>query len=158
MGLSARIQEIHAVIRGKRPVVVFTGAVDTVERFFVKQAFQPVLSRHSLECLHDKLVIIRRHIGLGIDESQLVLSRSHLIMLRLRRHAHTPELDVHVFHEGGNTRLNDTIIVIIQFLSLGRHRAEKRAPCIDQVFPLQIFFRIDDKILLLRADAGHNLL
>ena len=39
----ARIQQVDAIVRGQRPVVVLTGTIDTCERFLMQQTFQTVL-------------------------------------------------------------------------------------------------------------------
>ena len=39
----ARIKQIDAIISGQRPVVMFTGTIDTGKWFFMKQADQALL-------------------------------------------------------------------------------------------------------------------
>ena len=44
----ARIQQVDAIVRGQRPVVVLTGTIYTCERFLMQQTFHTVLACYSL--------------------------------------------------------------------------------------------------------------
>ena len=44
--------------------------------------------------------------------------------------------------------------MVVQLLSLRRHRAKESPPGIDQVLPPKVFFPVDKKVLLLCADRG----
>ncbi len=117
----------------------------------MKQAAEAVARRHSFQRLHDQLIVIHRHVDLLVNRRQLVLSRSHLIVLCLRGYAQLPQLHVHVMHEGGDPRPERPEIMIVQLLALRRHRAEQRPSREDQIHPFQVVGAVDDEILLLRA-------
>ena len=152
----ARIQHVDAVVRGQGPVVVLAGSVNTLERLLVEQALHTVLARHSLERLHDDLVVVHRDIRLGIDGGQLMLRRSHLVVLGLRRHAHFPQFFIDILHEGCDPLADRSEVVVVHLLALRRHRAEQGASGIDQVLPLQELVCIYKEIFLLRADRGRH--
>ena len=99
VGCPPRIQQVLALVRGKGPVVVLTGAVDAGKGLLVEETLHAVLRGHPLQRLHDDLVVVHRHISLGVDGSQLVLGRRHLIVLGLGCHAHLPQLLIDVLHE-----------------------------------------------------------
>ena len=86
----ARIQHVDAGVGSQRPVVMFTGTVDALERFFMEQAMKALLFRYLFQSLHNQLVVVYRHIALYKDRGQFMLSRSHLIVLRFRRHTKSP--------------------------------------------------------------------
>ena len=72
---------IDTVVCCDRPVVMLSGAVHACKRLLMKQALEAVSACHHLQSLHDNLVVVYGHIGLCVDGSQLVLRRSHLIVL-----------------------------------------------------------------------------
>ena len=147
----ARIKHIYAVIRCKRPVVVLTGTVDTCERFFMEQAFQPMLARNSLQCLHYDLVVVYCNVCLCIDRSQLMLCRSHLIVLCLCRNSDFPQLLVDILHKRRNSLTDCSEIVIVKLLTFRRHSSEQCTSCIDQVFSLLKLLSIYKEVFLLRS-------
>ena len=83
----AGFQKINPVVCRNRPVVVLARSVYARKRLFMQQTLQTMTSRHLLQCLHNELVMIRRHICGRINRSQLMLRRSNLIVLRFRGHA-----------------------------------------------------------------------
>ena len=48
----ARIQQVHAVVRYHRPVVMLTGTIHAGKRLLVQQTFQIVTAGNFLHCLH----------------------------------------------------------------------------------------------------------
>ena len=69
---------------------MFSGAVDSLERLFMKQAGKAVAAGNLFHRLHHQLVMIHRQVRLGVDSRQLMLGGSHLVMLGLRRYAQLP--------------------------------------------------------------------
>ena len=104
---------------------MFTAAIDAGKWFFMKQADQIMSCRYLLHDFHRKLVMVRGNIGRRINRRQLVLGRRHLVMFRLRENTELPEFIVQVFHISGNSRFNNTEIVIVHFLSLWRFCSEQ---------------------------------
>jgi len=82
-----RIQEIGAVIRGQRPVVMLTRTIDARKGLLMKEAGHAVASGHLLKCLHDNLVVVNSLVYTLVDRRKLMLGRSHLVVLCLGRHA-----------------------------------------------------------------------
>ena len=149
----ARIHQIDAIIRYERPVVVLTGAIDTGERFLMKQALETMAWCGLLHDLHHQLVMVDRKVRLIIDRCQLMLCRCDLVMLGLRGDTELPELYIHIAHEGSDAMTDGTEIVIIELLALRRHDAEEGTPRIDEVLPLQILVPVDQEVLLLCTDG-----
>ena len=147
----AGVQKIFAAVGGKRPVVVLARAVHARERLFVQQAHHAVPVRHALHALHDELVVIGGDVHRGIDARELVLRGGDLVVLGLGRDAEPPELLVQLAHESRHARLDRAEIMVVQLLSLGRARAEKRTPGVDQVGALLVNAAVNEEILLLRA-------
>ena len=100
---------------------------------------------------HNHLIVIHCQIGLIINGRQLMLGRSHLIMLSLRRHSQLPKLLINLLHIRTNPFTDGAKIVILQLLPLRRHSAEQGTSRIDQILPLQILGPIHQKILLFRS-------
>ena len=87
-----------------------------------------------------------------------MLSRCDLIVLCLCRNPEFPEFKIHIPHIRRDSRTQRSEIVIIEFLTFGRHCSEKRAPCKDQIHSLQIFFSVNDKVFLLRSDRRRYMI
>ena len=100
---------------------MFTGTVDTGERFLMQQAVQTMLTCNFLQCSHNNVVLVSSHITLCVDRSQLMLCRSHLIVLCLGRNTQLPQFFIDIFHESGNSLTDRTKVMILQLLALRRH-------------------------------------
>ena len=153
----ARIQQVDSVIGGQRPVVMLSGSVDALKRLLVQKTFQTMFSGNPFQRLHHKVVVVRRYVSLGINDGKFMLSRRYLVMFCFCCHAHFPELNIDVLHERSDSGLNDSEIMIIHLLPLRRHGSEQSAAGIDQIFSLQVFFLIDNEILLLCSDGRSHL-
>ena len=94
VGRSARLQEVHARIRGYRPVIVLAGAVHPGKGLFVQQARHAMLCGNGFHQLHGQLVVVACQIGCGVNGGKLMLGRSDLIVLRLCKHPQPPQLPV----------------------------------------------------------------
>ena len=126
-------------------------AVYARERLFVQKAYHTMAVGHALHALHDELVVVGGNVYRGIDARKLVLGGGNLVVLGLGRDAELPELFVQLTHKRCHARLDRAEIVVVQFLSLGRARAEERAAGIDKVGTLLISAAVDEEILLLRT-------
>ena len=136
MGRHSRLQHIDAGVGGQGPVVVLSGAVDALERLFMEQAGKAAAAGYLFHGLHDDLVVVHCQVGLGVDGRQLMLGRSHLVMLGLGRHPQLPELLVKLLHERAHPLPDHAVVVVVHLLALGRHGSEQGAARIDQVFSL----------------------
>ena len=137
---------------------MLTGSIDTVERFFMKQADKTMSIRHSLHHLHRELVLVTCKIRLAIDRCNLVLGGSHLVVFRLGKHADLPELFVKILHESRNAGLDLTEVVILKLLSLRRLVSEECTSRKTQILTLVVKGFIDQKIFLLRSALRGNTL
>ena len=147
-----RVHEVDAVIRRERPVIVLAGAVDSVKRLLMQETDEAMAAGRLFQRLHHKLVMVHRNVCLIIDRGQLMLRGRDLIVLRLCGDAELPELDVHIPHKRGDPSADDAVVMVIELLALGRHGAEQRPPCIDEILAFQVLLPVDQEILLLRAD------
>ncbi len=155
--LSARVQQVLPVVSGEGPVVVLAGAVDAGKGLFVEQADQSLLVCHPLQRLHHDLVVVCRHICFRVDGGQLMLRRSHFVVLSLGRDTHLPQLFIDLAHVCGNSLADGAEIMVVQLLALGRHGSEEGAAGVDQVLALEVFLPVYDEIFLLRADGRNDL-
>ena len=145
----ARLEKINASVCRKRPVIVLARTVDALERLFVQQALEAVLSCSTLHYLHCQLVVVGSDVYRVIDWSKLVLSRCDLVVLGLGIDAQSPQLLVKVLHVCGNSCLDSSEIVVIKLLTLWCRCAEKSPACKDKVFSVRIHLSVDEEILLL---------
>ena len=137
---------------------MLTGAVDTGEGLFVEQAHQSVAGGHLLQHLHGQLVLVAGSVGISIDGSQLMLGGSHLVVLRLGQYTQLPQLLIQLPHERGHAGLDGAVIVVVQLLTLGRLGAEQRPTAQLQVLAALVGALVDEKILLLGAHLGRDML
>ena len=84
---------------------MLAASVDAFKGFLVQQAYKSVLIRYFFHNLHGHLVVVYRHICRVKDRSQLMLCRSHLVVLGLCRDSQLPEGFVQVMHIGGDAGL-----------------------------------------------------
>ena len=120
----SRIQQVNSVIRGQRPVVMFSGTIDTLEWLLMEQTAHTVTACHFFQCSHNNLVMIHSDIHRRVNRCQLMLSGSHLVVLCLRCDAQLPELFIDFLHISGNSLTHQAKIMVIHLLPFRRHRAE----------------------------------
>ena len=124
----------------------------------MQQAHKSVAGSHLFQQLHGQLVLVAGGVGIGVDGCDLMLGGSHLVVLRLSKHAQLPQLLIQLPHERGHTGLDGTIVVVVQLLALGGAGAEQRAAAQLQIFPLAVYLLIDQEILLLGAHLRRDVL
>ncbi len=83
MRCNARVQQVNAIVRYQGPVVVFARTIDSRKRLLMQQALQPLTSGYFFQCLHNQMVMVYRNVTFRIDWRNLMLCRSHLVMLDL---------------------------------------------------------------------------
>ena len=147
-------EEVYSRIRGQRPVVVLARAVDSGERLLVEQADKPMLRGNLLHYLHGQLVVVGGDVCCGVDGCQLMLRGRNLVVLGLCENAELPELLVEVGHVCRDSRLDNSEIVVVHLLTLGRLCAEERASAENQILALFIERLVNEEIFLLGADGG----
>ena len=91
MRCNTRIKHIDTGVGSQGPVVMFTGTIDALERFFMEQARHSVTACNLFHCLHNDLVVVNGKVCLCVDRCQLVLCRSDLVVLGLCGNAQLPE-------------------------------------------------------------------
>ena len=133
---------------------MFTASVYARERLFVKQTYHIVFSCHFLHQFHSELVVVTCNIRRREDWSQLVLSRSNLIVLSLCQNAELPEFFVQVLHESLNARFNHSEVVVFKFLTFRRFRAKQSAAGKNQVLALFPNILVNEEVFLLRTDSS----
>ena len=109
-----------------------------------------------LHDLHGQLIMITGHIDDRINRCHFMLGRRGFVMLGLRQDAQLPELLIQLGHKGLNAGLDGAEEMISQLLPLGRPGTKESPPCKDQIAALIIEFFIDQKVLLLRTNGGHD--
>ena len=108
--------------------------------------------------LHGKQVLVHAAVRVREDGCQLVLRRSHLVVLRARGHAERPQLVVELFHELVHRGADGAEIVLLQLLALARGVAEQRATAHHEILALGVVLLGDEEVLLLGAHRGHDAL
>ena len=132
---------------------MLAAAVDAVKGFFMQQANKTMTQSYTFHELHHQLVMVRCYVGSGEDRCQLVLCRSNLVMLGLGEYAQLPQLIVQILHEGKNSLLDNTEVVVVQLLATWRFRTEKGTAGVNQVFTFFPHFFIYEEIFLFRANS-----
>ena len=156
-GRLPRLQQVQARVGAQGPVVVLARAVHPSEGLFMQQTGKPMLCRHPLHDFHGELVVVGGQVGGGEHGSQLMLARRGLVVFRLGGHAQLPQLLIHLLHERLYPGLQVAKVMVIQFLALGRTRAEQSAAGIDQILALVIQIPVDEEIFLLRPNCRRDL-
>ena len=85
-----------------------------------------------------------------------MLAGSTFVMLGLGQNAQAPQLLIQVLHEGGYAGTDGAEVVVIQFLTLGRLRAEERTAGQPQVFTLGIKILGQQEVFLFCADGRYD--
>ena len=152
----ARVEEVLAVVRGHRPVVVLARAVDPRERLLVDQEHQAVMLRDAAHQAHDDHVVVRADRGGLVDRRHLELAGRDLVVAGLGRDAEAPQLAVDVHHEGEDPLADRAEVLVLQLLALGRRGTEQGPPGQQQVRPLLGQPPVDQEVLLLRPDVGED--
>ena len=111
-----------------------------------------------LELLHGQEVVVNGKGALLEDGGELVLAGGDLVVLGLGGDAELPELVVDLLHEGVDRRADGAEVVLLELLALNRLAAKERAATHDEVRALLEVLLLDEEVLLLGADGGHDVL
>ena len=145
----ARSEQLHARIRSQRPVVVFAGTVDSLERLLVKQNDETVPPRDFVHQVHNNLILVIRKIGFPINRRQLELVRRHLVVSGFERNAKPVPGNLQLAHKLSHARRNRCEIMVIQLLVLRRIVPHKGTPGNHKVRAGRIQTLIHQEIFLL---------
>ncbi len=154
----ARFEQILAVGRGYRPVVVLARSVDALEGFFVQQAYEPVPRRYLAHDRHRQLVVVGRYIDRGIYRRELVLTGRDLVVTGLGVYAELPQFSVKLLHKAEDIDLDYAEVMILEFLSLRRARAEQRPARNYQIGAFFVQLARYKEVFLFRSDGRHDAL
>ena len=154
MGGVAGIEQVALGAVADRPVDVLATAVDTGERLLMQQAGETMPAGGGAQHRHDQLLVIGGHVGGLIHRRDLELTRSHLIVAGLGRHAEPIELLLDVLHEHLDPLRNRTEVVVVELLPLGRRCAEQAAAGQLQVGAQRHEGVVHQEVLLLSTTAG----
>ena len=117
-----------------------------------------MLCGNLLHNLHRKLVMIGSNIRCGINGCQLMLCGCDLVMLGLCKNTKLPQLLIEILHISSYTGLDNTKIMVIHLLSLGRLRTKESTSRIYKVLSFVIHFSVNEEVFLLRTDRACNTL
>ena len=124
----------------------------------MEQAHQTVAGGYLFQQFHGQLVFVTGAVGIGVDGCDLMLGGSHLVVLRLSKHAQLPQLLIQLPHECRHPGLDSAIVVVVQLLALGGTGAEQRAAAQLQILALAVYLLVDQEVLLLRAYLRRDML
>ena len=83
--------------------------------------------------LHRQQVVVDGNVGSVEDGSQLMLAGSNFVVLGLGGNAQLPQLLVQLLHKFGDLGTDDTEVMLLQLLTLGRGSTEQSAAGEDQI-------------------------
>jgi hypothetical protein len=155
-GGASLIEQVDAGVGGHRPVVVFARPVDPGERLLVQQRLETVPGRNPLQRLHQQHLMVARDVTRLEQGRDLILSRRHLVVPGLHRHAQPVQLPLGLGHKGEHPGRNGSEIVVFQLLALGRLGSEERPLAGQQVGPLVEQLAVHQEVFLLRSDGGDD--
>ena len=147
----ARIQEVDTGIGAHGPVVVFTTSVDTLEWFFMKQAYHVVFCCNFFHDFHCQLVVVNGYVCSIEYRSQLMLCRSNFVMFGFSWDTKFPEFFIKIMHVSRYTRFQGSEVMVFHFLSFWSRSTNQGTSAENQVFSLIIEIFIYQEIFLFRT-------
>ncbi len=121
----------------------------------MKQADESVLEGDLLHRVHCKLVVVACEVCVCEYWGKLVLRRRNLVVLCLGKYSKLPELLVKVLHEGCDSWLDGSEVMVLELLALWRLRSEECPSCILEVLPLFKERLVDKEVFLLRSHRSY---
>ena len=82
---------------------------------------------------HHELVVVDGEVGRFEHRGDLVLARSHFVMVRADRNAELVEFALGLRDAAHDAAGHDAVVLVFKFLPLGRFRAEQRTPGGEQI-------------------------
>ena len=110
-----------------------------------------------LHGFHGKLVLVNGDVAGAENRRHFMLPRRDLVVLGGGGDAHFPQLHIQIRHKRADALTDDTEVLILQLLSLGRGCAEQGTAGVNQISAFEVFIAIDNEIFLLRADGRCDL-
>ena len=109
----ARLEQVHARVRGQGPVVVLAAAVDAGKGLFMEQADKVVLDGDLFHHLHGQLVMVGGDVDVGEHRGQFVLRGRGLVVFGAGEHAQFPQFLVQFAHKGGDAGLQRAEVLVV---------------------------------------------
>ena len=153
-----RGEQIYARVGRNGPVVVLAAAVYPVKGLFVQKAHQAVPGGYLLHNLHGQLVVVRGHVGGGIDGGQLVLCGRHFVMLGLSQYPQFPQLVIQLLHIGRHPGFYYAEVVVVHLLSFGRALAKEGTAGETQIRALIVHLLGYEEVFLFGPHRGAHAL
>ena len=119
----------NARIGGKRPVLMLSRTVYTLEGFFMQKTTETMFSSHTLHNGHHQHVVVNSKVCFLKNRSQLKLVGRYFVMACLARNTKLQRLNLNVFHELLHAGWNGTEVMVIHLLIFCRVMSHQGAPC-----------------------------
>ena len=153
-----RREQIDALIRAERPVVVLTRTVDALERLLVQQYAERVATCNLLHQDQQQLVVVVGEVHFLVDGCQLELIGCHLVMACLDGNTELQRFALQVLHKLDYAVGNCTEIVVLQLLVFGTLVTHQRATRQHQVGASSPQTLVNQEVLLLPTqECGYSL-
>ena len=149
---TTRLEEINTRICSKRPVIMLTRSIDTLEWFFMQKHAEVMTCSNLTHNGHKQLVMVVCKVCLLIYWSQLILIWCNLIMTCFQWNTKLQTLVLQILHKGQHSLWNSTKIVIVELLILCRLVSHKRTACLHEVRACRPECIINQEVLLLPAE------
>ena len=117
-----RVHQVKPIGGTDRPVVVLTGTVDAVERFFLEKRREAVLGGDFFDDLHDHQVLVNLRDRVAEHRGELVLVRRNFTVSSLQRDTHLEALLLDLTHalERGGGAGDRSHVVVAHLLATSR--------------------------------------
>ena len=141
-----------------RPVAVFSGSVDSGERFFVEDGLQTMSERDTTKRCHHELVVVDGEIRFLEVRRHLELTRRDFVVTSSDWHAELVELELCFGDATLDALRNSAEVVILELLSARGRRTDESTSAHDEVRTHSKVGAIDEEILLLGTERGEDAL
>ena len=118
LSILAWCMQQYPCVSRKTPVVVLTTTVDAVERLFVQQYTEPMLTCHLLHQRHQQHVMVYGEVHLLVYGRKFKLVWCHLVVACLARNGQFECLYLKVFHERLHAVGDGAKVMVVHLLVL----------------------------------------
>ena len=137
-------------------IEVLARTVDAAERLLVQEAVKAVPLGDFLQHGHHELVVVDGEVGRFEHRGDLVLARSHFVMVRADRNAELVEFALGLRDAAHDAAGHDAVVLVFKFLPLGRFRAEQRTPGGEQIGTAEHEVPVDEEKFLLQPGVRND--
>ncbi len=155
-GCLAGSQQVFSGIGAYGPVVVFSGAVDTGKRFFMKQDPELMPAGDLVHQVHEQLVMVNGKVYRFVNRRAFKLSRGHLVVPGPQGNAQAVGFRFKIHHKPVYPFRDGPEIMVFELLPLGRGVAVECAPGDHEVRAAIIQGFINQEIFLFPTQCGRN--